>query len=508
MSLDLALHAARSGLAAVQRGLAQASQNVANADTPAYTRKAIPQQAVVAGATPFGVRTGEAQRDVDAALVARLDASRSAEAAADLRERVLSGVEQAQGAQGDGATLADAFAGLRNGLTALRAAPADAGLQRRALEGAETAAGRLNGLAGAIGRARQEAQDSLEQEVASVNATLREIARLTGRLKSGLEGPSAAGIEDLRDQAVAKLSESLEIRAVRQSGGDIVLIGRGIAVLPLDPERDAFSVERASLSPGAFHGAGGTLPGVTMLGVDVTGLLGGGRLGEAIALRDSVLPRMQAEADLAAAHLAGRMEAQGLRLFTDRDGSVPDTTEPYKDSAQIGFAGRIQVNAAVAARPALLRDGTHAVAAATGGPTAFTPNPAGGPAGFATLLDRVLTFSFGEEAAAGAPWPAIPVSGLGPDGSLASPFLAAPTLEGYATRLTAAQAADRAAATSAKQEAGALRGMLEDRFRRQSGVDIDAEMARMITLQNAYAANARVLGTVQAMWDQLLGAVR
>ena len=40
MSLDLALGIARSGLAAVQRGLAQNAQNVANAETAGYTRKA------------------------------------------------------------------------------------------------------------------------------------------------------------------------------------------------------------------------------------------------------------------------------------------------------------------------------------------------------------------------------------------------------------------------------------------------------------------------------------
>ena len=50
--------------------------------------------------------------------------------------------------------------------------------------------------------------------------------------------------------------------------------------------------------------------------------------------------------------------------------------------------------------------------------------------------------------------------------------------------------------------------MLEDKFGRRSGVDPDAEMAAMVALQNAYAANARVLGTVQAMWDSLLSAVR
>ena len=49
---------------------------------------------------------------------------------------------------------------------------------------------------------------------------------------------------------------------------------------------------------------------------------------------------------------------------------------------------------------------------------------------------------------------------------------------------------------------------LEARFSQRSGVDVDTEMAAMVTLQNAYAANARVMSTVQAMWDALLGAVR
>ena len=48
---------------------------------------------------------------------------------------------------------------------------------------------------------------------------------------------------------------------------------------------------------------------------------------------------------------------------------------------------------------------------------------------------------------------------------------------------------------------------LEARFAQRSGVDVDTEMAAMVTLQNAYAANARVMSTVQAMWDALLGAV-
>src|SRR5918997_994026 len=135
MSLDLALNIARSGLAAVQRGLAQNAQNVTNADTAGYTRKAVAQESLVAGDAPMGVRTAEARREVDAALLARLDASRGAAAGAAAREDILSGVERAHGT-GEGDGLADALAGLRDGLLALRGSPADAGKQMAALEGA------------------------------------------------------------------------------------------------------------------------------------------------------------------------------------------------------------------------------------------------------------------------------------------------------------------------------------------------------------------------------------
>ena len=59
MSLDIALGVARSGLAAVQRSLAQTAQNIANADTPGYTRKTVPQQALVVGDLPAGLRAYE-----------------------------------------------------------------------------------------------------------------------------------------------------------------------------------------------------------------------------------------------------------------------------------------------------------------------------------------------------------------------------------------------------------------------------------------------------------------
>ena len=45
---------------------------------------------------------------------------------------------------------------------------------------------------------------------------------------------------------------------------------------------------------------------------------------------------------------------------------------------------------------------------------------------------------------------------------------------------------------------------LQKRFSDGAGVNIDEEMANLLTLQNVYAANARVLSTVKEMLDMLM----
>ncbi len=509
MSLEAALITARSGLLHTQRSLAAAADDVANAGTAGHTDKTVAARAVQVDGQGIGVRSLAPTRDVDEALVAELDSRRAAAAGADARARLLEAIAAAHGTTEAGDGLGDLTAALHTGFEDLRANPSEAGRQTAVVQEATALALRLNGISAAIGDARQQAQDGIVTEVARINAALRDIADLTRRIRDqvALTG-SAAALEDRRDQAIATLSESIEVKALKREDGGLVLVARNGLVLPLDTKADAFATADASLGPTAYHGAGGTIPGIMLGALDVTDALAGGRLAEYVALRDTTLPRYQAEADLAAAHLAVRFDAVGLALFTDATGAVPDVTLPYAGGAMVGFAGTIRVNAAVEAAPALLRDGTHAVAGSPAGPSAFTPNPPGGPASFAALIDRVLAWTFGPEAQPGVAWGAIPAGGLGPDGTLASPFGAPPTLEGYAGLLTASQTADAAAARSAAGSAASMVDGLAARFAQRSGVDVDAEMSAMVTLQNAYAANARVMSTVQAMWDSLLGAVR
>ncbi len=506
MSLDLAIGIARSGLQATQRALANVSQNISNAETPGYTRKTGAAESRTAGGMPLGVRLGDARREVDQALLNERDSRGGEAAAAAVRERLLSGIEAMQGTAGAGETLGDAVAALETSLTSLRSAPQEGGLQRLALDAAREVAVRFQDVAAGMADARQQAHDGMLREVDQVNVGLREVAQLTIAIRGDRSrGLSTADLEDRRDMALSKLSQSLPVQPLHQPDGGLVLLARGGFALPLEPEGDAITAASADLGASSFHGLGGDIPPILLGGADITRQLGGGRLGEYVALRDATLPRYQAELDLAAATLATRFDQQGLRLFTGTAGQMPDISLPYSEpaSGQMGFARQLRVADPVAGNPALLRDGTHAVPDTPGGATGFTPNPADGPAGFATLLDRVITHSLGETVRPGVIWPPIASGGIGPDGTLSSPFIPPRAIGDYAATLTGVQAADRAAATAALERAEGLKAGMEARFQRESGVDPDAEMAMLIRLQNAYAANARVLNTAQQMWDQL-----
>lgn len=507
MSLDLAISVARSGLRLIDRQMARAADDIANAGTEGHTRKILSGTALDAAGTGIGVRTQVPRRDIDTALATAADRARGEAAAGELRLRLLSGVESAHGRPEDGDSIGGLLADLHASLATLREAPADAIHRGGVVQAAEDLAGRFNGVADAIGTARQGAHDALREEATRANQALAEIASLTTEIRREVAaGRGGAALEDKRDLAIARLSESLEVRAVPRADGDLTLIARGGVILPLDGA--AFSVAPATVGPGAWHGGAGTLPGLMLGGQDVTRRITGGRLAAAAELRDATLPRMYAELDLAAANLAQRFDQQGLRLFTDAAGMVPDATLPYASGPALGFAGAIRVNPAVAADTALVRDGTHAVAAAPGGPTAFTPNPPGGPAGFATLIDRLLDRTFGDSIAPGVQQPAIAAAGLGPDGTLTSPLSGLRTLEAYGAALVAEHGATRARVEEAHGRASAFGQVLRERMAERSGVDVDKEVAAMVQLQTAYGINARVISTVQAMWDALFAAAR
>jgi flagellar hook-associated protein 1 FlgK len=99
------------------------------------------------------------------------------------------------------------------------------------------------------------------------------------------------------------------------------------------------------------------------------------------------------------------------------------------------------------------------------------------------------------------------VQGLGLSGTLSAPFVAPPTLAGFAAAVVSAPASASADAKATLATAQAAQTTLNNSVAAVSGVSIDTEMSTMIGLQNAYAANARVITAIQSMWTSLLGMV-
>jgi flagellar hook-associated protein 1 FlgK len=270
VSLDVAFAVARSGLRLLDRQMARAADDIANAGTEGHTRKTLDGRAVEANGAGIGVRAQVVARDVDLALQSAGMRAGGDVAGATLRTRLLGGVEAAHGRPQDGDSLGGLFAALRARLVALREAPEDPIRRSAVVIAAQDLAGRFNGASAAIAAARQDAHDALRTEAEAANAALAEIGRLTIDIRREIAaGRGAATLEDRRDQALARLSESLDVAAIRGTDGAMVLVARGGVVLPTDGSA-TFSLAPATLGPGAFHGGAGTLPGLMLGGRDVT----------------------------------------------------------------------------------------------------------------------------------------------------------------------------------------------------------------------------------------------
>ncbi len=507
MSLDAALSIASGSLANINRQLALVSQNVANASTPGYVRETSTQQSVTADGVGMGVRSGPAQRSIDAVLQAGVLSQNAAVSALQTRQAALQAIDTAQGTPGQGSDLPSLLGNLQDAFSTLAGNPGNGTQQQAVVSVAASLASGINALSGVYTSQRQAAQDAIGSDVGSLNTALGTVNALTQQIITlKASGQSTADLENQRDASLQDISHLVDLKVLQQDNGTLVLnLGSGLSV-PLGTS-NPFSVAPASIGAGAYHPGGG-IPGIMLGGADVTVQVTGGSLGANIALRDATLPTDQGELDEFAHGLASRLDAQGLRLFSDPAGAVPSGGGTTPQAGYVGFAAQIQVNPAVRANPAAVRDGTQAVAGSPTGASAFTPSPPGGPAGFTGLTSRVLDYAFGNQVQSGVTQPGLNTSGLGPTGTLAAPYGGNGSLATLATALVGAQAQDSAATTSQLTSEQAVQTSLQGKLSAESGVSIDAEMSTMVQLQNAYGASARLISAAQAMWTQLLGTVQ
>jgi flagellar hook-associated protein 1 FlgK len=508
MSLDSSLSIATASLANINAQLGLVSNNVANAGTPDYAVETSSQISLVAGTQPMGVQTEAATRSINLALQQSAFQQDSTVAGLTTTSSSLQAIDALQGTPGQGNDLSSLLGAVQSGFATLLNDPSSAAQQSAVIAAAGNLTTGINTLSNAYTQQRQAAQTDIVTTVSSMNSDLAQIGTLSDQIMSArIANQSTATLESQRDAVVHALSNMISVKTLAQPSGDLIVTTSTGTQLPTRAAAGTLQTSNVTIGSGATY-AGGTIPGILLGGVDITNQLQGGSLGADITLRDTTLPTFQGELDEFSQSLASRFSAQGLTLFSDPNGNVPAGGGTPVQSGYVGFASEIQVDPAVLLNPAQVRDGTQDVAGSATGASAFTTNPAGGPAGFTTLINRVLTFAMGAQAQSGVAQPAIATAGLGPDGTLSAPYAAPATLSENATALVSAQAAVSAAATSQLSTEQAVQTTLNNNLTTVTGVNMDTQMSNMIQLENAYGVNAKIISTIQAMFNQLLQVVQ
>lgn len=501
MTVSNALSSALSGLLTNQRQADVTAHNIANATTPGYSRRDAKVAAVAADGRGQGVRIEGIRRQVDLLLIrdsrteqARLD---FLTAGADAFARVAEAVGDADAVNG----LPRLFQRAEEAFRTLETTPESVPFQRDALRAVQQLAQGFNGLSREFTQIRSDADAAIAREVATVNDSLQQLARINRQIAAqGAAASDIAGLEDQRDRLIDAIARRIPVRVLRteEPGGIALLTYEGVPLLGQEPATLAFDprpvVETGqAYNPGGHAGPGfaNALSGLRVNGRDIAPgsgdaqSIGGGLLAGLFRVRDEIAPQALARLDALAHAVAERFQAgttdaslgpADAGLFADAGARL----NAADAATTVGLAGRLAVNDAAdpAAGGALfrLRDGAAATAP--------------GPAGDAAQVSRfVAAFT------APATYPA--TSGLGAD-TLAG---AAQTFAQLAHQARTAEGRDAAA------QQATFRAVSERRLS-HAGVSIDAELQKLALYERSYAANSQVIQAASRMLDELLAIAR
>ena len=476
MSLSSALSNAASGLAASARAVQVASSNVANALTEGYAPRRIDLVSASLAGSGTGVRVAGVDRDIDPILLAMLRDASSAASNAGTLEGFWRAIEDTVGAPGEGLSLA-----LNRFSAALIGASERPDLDSRLASVAQAATGLADGFAAmqtGVQGLRAKADAAIDSDVRALNDGLVRLDAMNGQIvRLRASGQSTLGVQDERQALISRLSEIVPMREYPRADGRVTLFTTsGQLLLDLKPATIAFArspAVDASMTLG--NGLSGLAINGNSLSTGPQGPLSGGRLAANLVIRDVDGVAVQSRIDALAADLVARFEdpATDATRAPGQPGLFTDAGNALAAVPAAGLAGRLAVNTAVdpLSGGALwrLRDGLGAA----------VPGPVGASGPLKALLgalDRPLA------AAPGQPQ-----------------LRLADALSEVTTRLSLARQGAEDSALRATSRHGDLTGQML-----AQGVDTDTEMQHLLAIEQAYAANARVIETTDAMLRRLM----
>lgn len=315
MSLQGSLNIALSGLRLANSGVDLAARNIANANTPGYTKKTLLSEAQLSNGVNTGVRTSGIQRQVDQFLQAQFRTEVGIGALVDVRVQYLTRIDSLFGAPGGANALDTILNGFQDALQGLSTSPDDFGAREAVVNQASTVANQLNHLSNNIQLLRQQAEASLGDAVHEASTALSEIARLNREIQERFDDQfSVSDLEDQRDGYIDRLAQLLDVRVVEGERGAVRVFTTGGNLL-VDAQAATLSFdERSGLDATALYsfddderGVGTlimTAPGGAPLDLFKHGMIHSGEIAALKEMRDVTLVQAQAQLDELAHGLA------------------------------------------------------------------------------------------------------------------------------------------------------------------------------------------------------------
>ena len=471
MSLSSALSIALTGLKATTSGLSVVSSNLANANTAGYTNKSTSYTSVVLGDGEAGVAVGSYTRATDVALTASYNSSTSNAGYYSTQYNYLQKVQAILDSTSSTPSLTADLTTFQSDWNSLAASPESTTLQQSVINDGNKLANEIQSISSQVTTLKNQVTSDVNTGLASLNSYLGQIQAINGQIASAKSsGQDSTNLEDNRDSLINKISSMTSVTVMQRSNGQIALYTpSGVALL--DGTAQTFSFDGTNVTSSS--------------GQTVNSALTGGSLQAQLNFIDTSASA-SSSSDYGTGVIA-KIQDQLATFVTALTGSSSSFVTSYSSAVTSSTASGATQNGASVASSFF----TVSTNASTGkaDPGSLTVNSAllsGSSVLPQTGLSAVYN-SFTSTASYTA-------SGLTASNVTYSE-LASSILSNFQTAANSVKASSTDATTQQSYYQTALSNA--------TGVNSDSELVTLTTLQNSYAASAKVISVIKELYTAL-----
>jgi len=296
-SLNASLAAALSGLTAAQGALQATSNNVANVNTPGYSR----QVPVLATSDPIVVDpltlgTGVTLRSIesirDPILESRIQQETQTQGQLSAQASALSQLQV--NFSSTSADIGTALSNFFDSVNQLATSPADLSLRQGVLTAAQNLASAFNRTSNNLTSQRTNLDSSVTQAVGQINQLSGQIAQLNGEIANLQNvGENAGTFIDQRTQLIDQLSSLVDISVIPSNNSVTLTTASGVALVA---GQSSYQLSTHLDASGVQH--------IFAQGSDITAKIVSGQLGGLLQARDQQIPGIQSQLDALASAVA------------------------------------------------------------------------------------------------------------------------------------------------------------------------------------------------------------